>query len=120
MAFQNGVITSKSAVARFLVWHRFQQTLARSDTVAETLATNLARDCPDMTRERLQQIGHIFFTSLALQKQDQKSWQTNEQIAFKKARLNFETRKYDDKQKARRASASDDVHHDSANEANSL
>src|SRR5690349_20926013 len=91
---RNGVATSRSAMGRFLVWHRLQQTFVRSDTDATNLAAELARENPDLTPERLHQIGHIFFTSLALQRQDQKSWHMNEQIAFKKARLQLETRKY--------------------------
>ena len=81
----NGVVTSKSAVARFLAWYRLRQTFVRDHTAASTLAAELARECPELTSERLHQVGHIFFTSLALQKQDQKSWHMNEQIALKKS-----------------------------------
>ena len=104
---RDGVATSKSAVARFLSWHRLQQTLLRTDTDATTLAAELAREHPDLTSERLHQVGHIFFTSLALQKQDQKSWHMNEQMAVRKARLQLESRKYDDKLRPRQPAPTD-------------
>jgi len=104
---ETGVATSRSAVARFLAWHDMRQTFLQNDTAASSLAAELASECPELTAERLHQIGHIFFTSLALQKQDQKSWHMNEQIAFKKARLKFDTRKHDDKLKTRRQAAAD-------------
>ena len=85
----------------------FAQTFVRDHTAASTLAAELARECPELTSERLHQVGHIFFTSLALQKQDQKSWHMNEQIALKKARLQLETRKHHDKVKPQPQPAAD-------------
>jgi len=104
-----GVRTSKSAVARFLAWYRSRQTFLRCHTAASNLVAELAMERPELTPERLHEVGHIFFTSLALQKQDQKSWHMNEQITLKKARLHFETRKYEDKLKKHGPTACDSV-----------
>jgi hypothetical protein len=106
---RNGVPTSKSAVARFLSWYRSRQTFLRQEAVASTAAAELARECPDLTPDRLQHVGHIFFTSLALQKEDHKSWYMAEQIALKTARLKLDIRKHDDKSRIRRQPPSDHV-----------
>ena len=105
----SGVATSKSAVARFLSWYGSRKTFLRSHTAANTIAADLARECPEMTPQRLHEIGHIFFTLLALQNQDQKSWYMNEQIAVKKARLHLETRKYDDRLRHQPSAAAHNV-----------
>jgi len=99
---ESGLQTSPPALCRFLDWYRTKQTLLRNETVITTLAAELAKENPGITTERLHQIGHIFFTSLALQKQDHKAWYMAEQIALRTARMKLDTRKYDDEAQAKR------------------
>jgi hypothetical protein len=94
------VATSKSAVARFLSWYRQRQTFLQLDTAAIAAVAELATERPDLTPEKLDQAGHIFFTGLALQKQDLKSWHMAQQIAWRTKRLNLDAQKYDDKLKS--------------------
>jgi hypothetical protein len=96
----SGVATSKSAVARFLSWYRQRQSFLQLDTAAIVAVAELATERPDLTPERLDQAGHIFFTGLALQKQDHKSWHMAQQIACRAKRLTLDIRKYDDKSKS--------------------
>jgi hypothetical protein len=89
-----GIPTSASAVSRFLAWYRTKQTLLRNQTVTETLVSEIAEQNPDLMPERLEQIGHSFFTSLALANQDHKAWYMTQQTALKNARLKLDTRKF--------------------------
>jgi hypothetical protein len=82
-----------------LSWYRQRQTFLRTDTAAIDLVSELATERPDLTPERLDQAGHIFFMALALQKQDQKSWHMAQQVAIRTGRLKLDSRKYDDKKK---------------------
>ena len=96
----SGVATSKSAVARFLSWYRQRQTFLQVEAAGIALVAELASERPDLTPEKLDQAGHIFFAGLALHNQDHKSWHMAQQIALRTKRLNLDTRKYDDKSKS--------------------
>jgi len=98
----SGTSTSKSSVGEFLTWYHIRQTLARNETAIATLAAELAKEDATLTADRLHEVGHIFFASLAVQKQDHKAWYMAEQIAIRTARLQLDTRKYDDELKAQR------------------
>ena len=96
---ESGVATSKSAVARFLSWYRQRQSFLQLDAATIASVAELATERPDLTPEKLDQAGHIFFTGLALQKRDIKSWHMAQQIALRNRRLDLDSRKYDDKSK---------------------
>ena len=60
----SGVATSKSAVARFLGWYRQRQSFLQLDAAAIASVAELASERPDLTPEKLDQAGHIFFAVL--------------------------------------------------------
>ena len=101
----SGVATSKSAVARFLSWYRQRQSFLQLDAAAIASVAELASERPDLTPEKLDQAGHLFFAGLALHNQDHKSWHMAQQIALRAKRLKLDTLKYDDKSKNQHANS---------------
>jgi hypothetical protein len=71
---QSGVETSTSAVQRFLSWHRLRQHIVCSEAAIRELLSQLAKDDPSLTPERLHQLGNIFFAGMALEQQDPAAW----------------------------------------------
>jgi hypothetical protein len=103
---EGGIKTAKSSLSDFLTWYRLKQTMRRNQAAIQTLLTEIATEHPEITPDSLHHIGHVFFASLALQKQDHKAWYMTEQIAVRKAQLQLDTKKYEDELKARQEARS--------------
>ena len=99
---ESGIETSASAVQRFLSWHRLRQHIACSEAAIRELLSELAKDDPSLTAERLHQIGNIFFAGMALEQQDPAAWYMAQKIALRRAQLQLETQKHLDSLKAQK------------------
>ena len=95
-----GIGTSRSALSRFLVWYRLREQKAQHDLVIQELLAQAAQQDPDLTAEQLYDIGHMFFSGLALANQDPKTWFLAQRIALHRSRLHLAAQKYRDPQQA--------------------
>jgi hypothetical protein len=92
----NGVETSTSALSLFLSWFNATQQLARNDAVTQEFLDKYEHPAPKISPDRLHQIGHSFFATMALEKQDPKIWYLTQQIACSKEQIDLERQKYHD------------------------
>jgi hypothetical protein len=95
-----GIQISDSSLSRFLSWYRLRQQMERNQNTFTELLSDLKRNDPDLTADRLQQIGHVFFAGKALEHQDQRGWYLIQQIAVRKAQVELEIQKHKDELQA--------------------
>jgi hypothetical protein len=100
----NGIDVSHTVVSRFLTWHHLKQQMAKNELVVSELLKTLAEQNPNLTAERLAELGQIFFASLALEKQDPKAWYLAQQISLRKAHLQLACQKFSEELQARKES----------------
>ncbi len=86
--------------SRFLIWYRLRDQRAQNDIVTQELLAQAAERNPELTPERLQEIGCMFFSGLALANQDPKTWFQAQRIALLKARMDLAAEKYHDQKQA--------------------
>jgi hypothetical protein len=96
----NGVETSRSALARFLAWYRLREQKTQNDLVAQELIAQIAQQNPDLTPDKLHEIGFIFFSGLALANQDPKTWSLVQRVALQRAIFDLAIEKYHDQKRA--------------------
>jgi len=92
----NGVDVSACALSRFLAWYRLHQQMARNELVVQELLGKLAEQNPDLTSNRVAELGQVFFAALALEKQDPKAWYLAQQISLRRAQFQLAFQKYHD------------------------
>jgi len=97
-----GVQTTSGPLSTFLSWYRAKQQLQRNKAAIQEFVENLKQNDPGITPDQLHELGTIFFTSMALEKQDPKIWYLAQQIACNKAHLQLEHQKYQDQVQARK------------------
>ena len=88
--------TSLSTLSRFLAWYRLREELERNAMTVETLLADLRCQEPDITPERLQQLGQNFFGRMVLQLQDPRLWLQSQELELKKHRLQLDWQKHRD------------------------
>ena len=98
----NGIDTCPATVSRFLSLYRLNQQMARNELVVNELLKTLAKQDPNLTAERVAELGQIFFASLALEKQDPKAWYLAQQISLRKAQLHLAYQKFNEEIQARK------------------
>ena len=96
----NGVDTSTGALSTFLHWYHLRQQMDRNGLALEQLLVDIATQNPDITPERIYQLGQIFFSGLALAKQDPHAWCLTQRTSLSKARLDLATQRYRDQKQA--------------------
>ena len=95
--------TSLSTLSRFLAWYRLREELERNAMTVETLLADLRCQEPDITPERLQQLGQNFFGRMVLQLQDPRLWLQSQELELKKHRLQLDWQKHRDQIELRKA-----------------
>src|SRR2546422_3989897 len=95
-----GLQTSPPALSRFLSWYRVRQQMDRNRLVATELLSDLAKNDPTLTAERLHELGHIFFAGQAVEQMDPRAWYMIQQISVRKAQVELEIQKYKDQLQA--------------------
>jgi hypothetical protein len=98
----SGIELSTCALSKFLAWYRLKQQMAKNELIVKELLTTLAEQNPDLTPDRIAELGQIFFSSLALEKQDPKAWYLAQQIVLRKAQFQLAFQKYHDQVQARK------------------
>lgn len=98
----SGIDISTCALSRFLAWHRLKQQMSKNELVVSELLKTLADQNPNLTAERVAELGQIFFASLALEKQDPKAWYLAQQISMRKAQLHLAYQKFNEEIQARK------------------
>ncbi len=95
----NGTHTNIASLSRFLDWHRMKAQMSRDKLVVQQLLSDLANQNPELTPDRLQQLGQIFFLGLALTEQDPRLWCMTQRAGLSKARFDLAMQKYNDERK---------------------
>jgi len=98
----NGVQTSRAALSPFLSWYHMKSQLTQNQSAVQEVLATLTEQNPAITPEQLNEIGHKFFTALALEKRDPRAWYLSQQIACRKAEIQLEFQKYSDQVQARK------------------
>jgi hypothetical protein len=98
----NGIQITIGPVSEFLSWYRAKHQMTRSQLVVQELASTFTKQNPDLTPERVDQIGHMFFSSMAIEKQDPRAWYLAQQIACRKSEIQLAFQKYHDQVQARK------------------
>lgn len=88
---EDGISTSLSALSRFRDWWLLRQQLTKNEATVEQLIERLPK--AGLTPEQIQEVGQSFFTALALEQQDVKSWHLAQSLALKKQQLGLDSRK---------------------------
>lgn len=91
---QDGIRTSAAALSEFYSWHRLRQQLRRNEGTVQALMSELGKREPGLATEKVQEIGQAFFTALALEQQDVRSWHLTQQIGLKRGQLDLDRQKF--------------------------
>ncbi len=91
---EHSVSSSAAALSDWLSWYALRQQLARNESAVEALITDLAHKDPSVSPEKLQELGQQFFSALAVQTQDPKTWFLTQQIALKGRQLDLDREKF--------------------------
>ena len=92
---EDGVRTSTAALSEFLSWWALKQQLSRNETTVESVLEQLKRSRPDLTEEDLFAAGQSFFSALAIEQRDAKTWKRTQDLKFKAQVLKFEREKFE-------------------------
>jgi hypothetical protein len=90
----DGFKTSETALSLWWSWYGLQQQLQKNASTVETLLANMSKTNPDWTPDQIQQAGQAFFSSLALEQQDAKSWFLTQQLALKREAQTLDRQKF--------------------------
>lgn len=92
----SGVEVSSCALSRFLAWHRVKQQMEKSQLMVEELMASQKERNPDLTEEKVRELGHMFFCELALEERDHRAWSLAQRTAIQRGELELAFKKYHD------------------------
>ena len=98
----NGVQTSTGPVSLFLSWYAVKKQLTQNNSAVHEVLTELANQDPNMTTERLTELGQKFYLGLAIEKRDPRAWFLVQQITCRHNELQLQLQKYRDQIQARK------------------
>ena len=98
----SGVEVSSCALSRFLAWQRLRRQMAKNELVVKELLEEVAEQHPELSPERVMELGQVFFSSMALEQQDPRVWCLVQQTGVRKAHFELEFKKYYDQVQARK------------------
>jgi hypothetical protein len=90
----DGLITSRSALSEFYSWWHLRQQLTENENTVEMVLERMQSSNPDLTRDQLFSAGQAFFSALAIQQQDAKSWKRTQDLRIKQEVLVLEKEKF--------------------------
>lgn len=90
----DGFVTSRSALSEWFSWWSLRQQLRTNETTVETVLEQLKRGNPKLTEEELTAAGQAFFSALAIEQRDAKSWKRIQDVRVKSAALELETQRF--------------------------
>lgn len=90
----HGFRPSPAALSGFFSWYQLRDQLVRNEATASALVESMSQSNPDLSPERLEEIGQTFFTALALESRDVKAWESTQRIGLGRAQLKLDTEKF--------------------------
>ena len=91
----DGIETSTGALSNFLSWYGLQRQLTRNASTVETLLAEARKANPTWTPSQIEQAGQSFFSALALEQQDVKTWFLTQQLGLKREQLRLDREKFE-------------------------
>lgn len=83
----DGIKTSAAALSMFLSWRQLRNRLERNQIVADQIIEDLRRDGVVRSEEELARAGQMFFSALAIEQGDAKSWGVAQSVGVKREEL---------------------------------
>jgi hypothetical protein len=90
----DGLKTSVAALSEFLSWWSLKQQLSRNEQTVEQVLEQLKRTRPDLTEEELFSAGQSFFSALAIEQRDAKTWKRTQDLRLKRQAMELEEQKF--------------------------
>jgi hypothetical protein len=91
---EDGVITSVGALSQFLSWHSLKSQLAQNESTVESVLAQLKETRPELTEEELFAAGQAFFSAMAIETRDAKTWKRTQDLKFKRELMALEREKF--------------------------
>lgn len=89
-----GFDTSLGALSGFYSWYSLRQQLARNESTVQALLEKVTETDSELSPEKIQELGQSFFSALALEQQDAKTWYLTQQLGLKKEQLQLDRQKF--------------------------
>lgn len=90
----DGLQTSQAALSGFLSWYSLKEQLARNESTVETMLEQLKHSNPELTEAQLFAAGQNYFSMLAIEQRDAKSWKRTQDLRIKAEALKLEEAKF--------------------------
>jgi hypothetical protein len=91
---EDGVKTSVGALSEFLSWWALKQQLTRNESTVESVLEQLKTFRPDLTEGQLFAAGQAFFSAMAIEQRDAKTWKRTQDLKFKRELMDLELEKF--------------------------
>jgi hypothetical protein len=91
-----GVGVSIGAVSNFLAWYGVKEQMGKNALVMEQLLEKEGERRPELTEEKVAELGQKFFCELALERKDAKAWALTQRTGIMRAELELALQKYRD------------------------
>lgn len=91
----NGLQTSVAGLSEFFSWYHLRQQLKRNESTVQTILDNLHQSHPSYTSQQLQELGQTFFTALALEQQDVKSWFLTQRLRLQEQQISLDRDRFE-------------------------
>jgi hypothetical protein len=83
---EDGLVTSQAALSGFLSWYALRDQLKRNESTVESVLEQLKKTNPEMTETQLFAAGQSFFSALAIETQDAKTWKRTQDLRINQVR----------------------------------
>lgn len=90
----DGVVTSLGALSEFLSWHSLKSQLSQNESTVESVLAQLKVSRPELTEEELFAAGQAFFSAMAIETRDAKTWKRTQDLKFKRDLMELEREKF--------------------------
>lgn len=91
----DGFVTSCAAVSEWLSWYSLRAQLKRNENTVETVLEELKAGRPELTEAELFAAGQSFFSALAIEERDAKSWKRTQDLRLKAGLLKLEQQRFE-------------------------
>jgi hypothetical protein len=91
---EDGFVTSAAALSEWLSWYLLRDQLERNANTVESVLDELKRSRPDLTEAELFAAGQAFFSALAIEQRDAKSWKRTQDLRIKSQALKIEEARF--------------------------
>ncbi|HMJ04695.1 MAG TPA: hypothetical protein VK474_00430 [Chthoniobacterales bacterium] len=91
---EDGLQTSAAALSGWLSWYLLRDQLQRNESTVDSVLNQLKTARPDLTESELFAAGQSFFSALAIEQRDAKSWKRTQDLRIKAEVLKLEEKKF--------------------------